>query len=40
MVNYNYKKNTRCVNGGRCQSNPSGGYTCICTPGFTGQRCE
>jgi hypothetical protein len=30
----------RCTNGGRCNPTGSGGYTCICTPGYTGQRCE
>ena len=28
------------MNGGTCQSNGFGGFTCQCTPGYTGQRCE
>ena len=29
-----------CLNGGTCQSNGFGGFTCQCPPGYTGQRCE
>lgn len=29
-----------CLNFGLCQENYNGGFTCICTPGTTGVRCE
>ena len=29
-----------CLNGGQCRPNGFGGFTCICTSGYTGQRCE
>ncbi len=29
-----------CLNGGSCIPNSFGGFTCQCTPGYSGQRCE
>jgi len=29
-----------CLNGGQCQPNGMGGFTCVCVQPFTGQRCE
>lgn len=28
-----------CKNGGSCEKQPSGDYVCICTQGWTGQKC-
>jgi hypothetical protein len=29
-----------CLNAGQCISNGMGGFTCVCQPAYTGQRCE
>jgi len=29
-----------CLNGASCIPNSSGGFTCQCPPGYSGQRCE
>lgn len=29
-----------CANGGRCVLNDASSYTCICTPGWSGQSCH
>ncbi len=29
-----------CLNGGQCIANGYGGFTCQCSPGYSGQRCE
>jgi len=33
-------KNSPCQNGGICQNNAEGNYTCKCIPGFGGRNCE
>ncbi len=29
-----------CLNGGQCIANNMGGFTCVCPPTYSGQRCE
>jgi len=33
-------KNSPCKNGGICQNNAEGNYTCKCIPGYGGRNCE